>query len=64
MNRSVCFVIMPFGKKFDAAGREIDFDRVYSAIIAPAIDYPRFRRRARRRGDECRAYPLGHVSSG
>jgi MAP3K TRAFs-binding domain len=38
MNRSICFVIMPFGKKADASGREIDFDRVYSTIIAPAIE--------------------------
>ena len=37
MNRSICFVIVPFGKKADASGREIDFDRVYSTIIAPAM---------------------------
>src|SRR5215470_19278384 len=28
---------MPFGKKPDAAGRIIDFDRVYHDLIAPAI---------------------------
>jgi len=28
---------MPFGKKPDAAGRIIDFDRVYGDLIAPAI---------------------------
>jgi tetratricopeptide (TPR) repeat protein len=37
MTKSVCFVIMPFGKKPDAAGRQIDFDAVYEKIIAPAI---------------------------
>lgn len=35
--RSGCFVLMPFGKKSDAAGREIDFDAVYRNAIAPAI---------------------------
>ena len=28
---------MPFGRKPDAAGRVIDFDRVYGELIAPAI---------------------------
>src|SRR5882672_2572216 len=28
---------MPFGKKPDAAGRIVDFDRVYADLIAPAI---------------------------
>ena len=28
---------MPFGKKPDAAGRVVDFDRVYADLIAPAI---------------------------
>lgn len=35
---SLCFVLMPFGKKRDpAGGPEIDFDRIYEAAIAPAI---------------------------
>ncbi|MBF0107745.1 MAG: DUF4071 domain-containing protein [Magnetococcales bacterium] len=33
----LCFVLMPFGKKSDRGVRVIDFDRVYSEIIAPAI---------------------------
>jgi hypothetical protein len=37
MTQSVCFVIMPFGKKPDAAGRMIDFDAVWTRILAPAI---------------------------
>jgi hypothetical protein len=37
MNRSVCFVIMPFGNKRDDGGRQIDFDAIYQEIIAPAI---------------------------
>lgn len=32
-----CFVLMPFGVKSDDSGRRIDFDRVYTAIIEPAI---------------------------
>src|SRR5579863_2697164 len=35
--RSICFVIMPFGRKPDASGREIDFDAVYKQIIEPAV---------------------------
>jgi len=37
MNRPLCFVLMPFGKKPDAAGLMIDFDAVYRELIAPAI---------------------------
>lgn len=33
----LCFVLMPFGVKKDAAGREIDFDRVYREVIRPAV---------------------------
>lgn len=35
--RPLCFVLMPFDKKTDAAGRLIDFDTVYDQLIAPAI---------------------------
>ena len=28
---------MPFGRKPDAAGRMVDFDRVYEELIAPAV---------------------------
>jgi len=38
MTLSVCFVIMPFGKKVDFGGRTIDFDAIYEKIIKPAID--------------------------
>ena len=33
----LCFVLMPFGKKVDAAGLTIDFDSVYEEVIKPAI---------------------------
>ena len=35
--RPLCFVLMPFGKKPDAAGLMIDFDAVYQEVIRPAI---------------------------
>lgn len=37
MNSPLCFVLMPFGRKPDAAGRVVDFDAVYAQLIAPAI---------------------------
>ena len=37
MNPPLCFVLMPFGKKSDAAGKLINFDAVYHDFIAPAI---------------------------
>jgi tetratricopeptide (TPR) repeat protein len=37
MPTPLCFILMPFGKKKDATGREIDFDAVYDQLIAPAI---------------------------
>ena len=37
MDRPLCFVLMPFGRKADAAARVVDFDRVYRDLIAPAI---------------------------
>ncbi len=33
----LCFVLMPFGKKPDAAGSVVDFDEVYGQLIAPSI---------------------------
>lgn len=36
-NRPLCFVLMPFGKKPNAAGSIVDFDAVYKDIIAPAV---------------------------
>lgn len=37
MPTPLCFILMPFGKKKDATGREIDFDAVYEQLIAPAV---------------------------
>ncbi len=36
--KPLCFVLMPFGKKKDEKGREIDFDVIYSTMIQPAIE--------------------------
>jgi hypothetical protein len=33
----LCFVLMPFGKKMDAAGRVTNFDSIYAKVIAPAV---------------------------
>jgi len=33
-----CFVLMPFGKKPDNSGPDIDFDSVYYDLIFPAIE--------------------------
>lgn len=38
MTKPLCFVLMPFGKKPDAAGATIDFDAVYHDLIHPAIE--------------------------
>ncbi len=38
MPRQLCFVLMPFGKKTDAAGNIVDFDTVYAELIRPAIE--------------------------
>lgn len=37
VHQPLCFVIMPFNKKKDAEGNEIDFDEVYKKLIHPAI---------------------------
>lgn len=37
MRQPLCFVLMPIGRKPAAGGRMIDFDAVYSDLIAPAI---------------------------
>jgi len=37
MIKPLCFVLMPFGKKTDAAGVLIDFDAIYQNLITPAI---------------------------
>ena len=37
MPTPLCFILMPFNKKKDATGREIDFDTVYDQLIAPAV---------------------------
>jgi len=38
MDRPLCFVLMPFGRKPAAGGALIDFDAVYSDLIAPAVE--------------------------
>ncbi|MBM4056150.1 MAG: DUF4071 domain-containing protein [Planctomycetes bacterium] len=38
MNKPLCFVLMPFGTKKDAGGKEINFDAVYADLIKPAIE--------------------------
>ncbi len=37
MTLPLCFVLMPFGRKPGAGGAMIDFDAVYSELIAPAV---------------------------
>ena len=37
-NRPLCFILMPFGIKKDAGGKEINFDSVYTDLIKPAIE--------------------------
>jgi O-acetyl-ADP-ribose deacetylase (regulator of RNase III) len=37
-SRRSCFVIMPYGKRKDADGNEIDFDLVYRSLIEKAIE--------------------------
>jgi len=36
--KPLCFVLMPFGKKKDEKGREIDFDAIYNTLIQPAVE--------------------------
>lgn len=38
MERPICFVLMPFGKKRNGSRHMIDFDAVYNNLIAPAIN--------------------------
>lgn len=37
MSKPLCFVVMPFGKKKDSDGNEIDFNNVYQSLLKPAI---------------------------
>ena len=59
--RPLCFVLMPFGRKTDAAGRTTDFDAVYREIIAPAVNAGRARSDPRRRGEDRRRHPQADV---
>jgi hypothetical protein len=38
MAKPLCFVLVPLGSESTANGRVIDFDRVYDALFAPAIE--------------------------
>lgn len=36
--KPLCFILMPFGKKKDQIGSEIDFDKIYNDFIKPSIE--------------------------
>ena len=36
--KPLCFILMPFGKKKDQTGSEIDFDKIYEEFIKPSIE--------------------------
>ncbi len=36
--KPLCFILMPFGKKKDQNGLEIDFDNIYNEFIKPSIE--------------------------
>lgn len=38
MSKPLCTVLMPFGKTIDNTGAAVDFDAIYSTMIAPAIE--------------------------
>ena len=38
MQKPLCFILMPFGKKPGAGGAVIDFDAVYGELIKPAVE--------------------------
>ena len=38
MSRPLCFVLMPFGRKPDAAGQVLDFDAIYEELVRPAVE--------------------------
>lgn len=38
MQKPLCFILMPFGKKPGVGGAVIDFDAVYSELIKPAVE--------------------------
>ena len=38
MQKPLCFVLMPFGKKPGSGGAVIDFDAVYGELIKPAVE--------------------------
>jgi hypothetical protein len=38
MQKPLCFVLMPFGRKPGSGGAIVDFDAVYAELIKPAID--------------------------
>lgn len=38
MTKPLCFVLMPFGTKRSTTGHNINFDRVYSDVIEPAVE--------------------------
>src|SRR5215472_5005383 len=38
MQKPLCFVLMPFGKKPGAGGAMVEFDAVYADLIKPAVE--------------------------
>ncbi|HYV49508.1 MAG TPA: TRAFs-binding domain-containing protein [Myxococcaceae bacterium] len=38
MRNSLCFVLMPLGRRLDAGGRSVDFDAVYQRVVRTAIE--------------------------
>ncbi len=36
--KPICFIVMPYQKKRDALGREIDFDDIYHRLIKPGVE--------------------------
>ncbi|HJV37002.1 TRAFs-binding domain-containing protein [Geomonas sp.] len=55
-NKPCCLVLMPFDKRKDCTGREIDFEAVYRRLVVPAVEAAGLQAV---RGDEGRTGGLG-----
>lgn len=55
----LCFILMPFGKKKDATGREIDFDTVYEWSEGNTCYHINPRRRSYAKTEHLHKSPLG-----
>lgn len=38
MGAETCFVIMPYGTRPDAGGKQVNFDKIYDDVIKPAVE--------------------------